>query len=281
MLEVQGLVKSYRGRRVVDGVDFRVRPGEIVGLLGPNGAGKTTSFRMTCGMIEADAGKVILAGKDVTHWPMYRRARDGGMGYLAQEPSVFRKLTVEKNLLGVMEMLGVDRPSRNRRCEQLLAQFDITRLRKNRAMSLSGGERRRLEIARALVSNPKIILMDEPFAGIDPVTVASIQSIIRKLRAQGIAFLITDHQVRETLQISDRSYVIKEGQVLCHGSPEEVLRHPEARKSYFGEGLGVDQLAATGGASPTTPHVRSPSIARTHIASSHRTPPSGLSRPQR
>ena len=180
MLEVQGLVKIYGTRRVVDGVDFRVESGEIVGLLGPNGAGKTTSFRMTCGMIEPNAGKVMLDGVDVTDWPMYRRARDGGMGYLAQESSVFRKLTVEKNLLGVMEMLGFDRKTRNRRCDELLEQFDITQLRKSLAMSLSGGERRRLEIARCLVSNPKIILLDEPFTGIDPVTIASIQKIIRR-----------------------------------------------------------------------------------------------------
>ena len=248
MLDVQGLVKTYAGRRVVDGVDFRVERGEIVGLLGPNGAGKTTSFRMTCGMIEPVAGKVFLAGVDVTAWPMYRRARDGGMGYLAQESSVFRKLTVEKNLLGVMEMLGIDRKTRRRRCDELLEQFNITRLRKSLAMSLSGGERRRLEIARALVSDPKIILLDEPFTGIDPVTIASIQQIIRRLRTKGIAILITDHQVRETLQITDRSYVIRAGKVLCHGCPDEVLSNPEARKYYFGEDI---ELGRQG---PPPPH---------------------------
>ncbi len=173
--------------------------------MGPNGAGKTTSFRMTCGMIEPNAGKVVLNDLDITRWPMYRRAREGGMGYLAQESSVFRKLTVEKNLLGVMELLGFDRPTRQARCDELLEQFDITRLRKSLALSLSGGERRRLEIARALVSNPKIILLDEPFTGIDPVTIASIQKIIQGLKNDGIAILITDHQVRETLQITDRS----------------------------------------------------------------------------
>ena len=182
MLEVQGLVKYYGARCVVDGVDFRVDQGEIVGLLGPNGAGKTTSFRMTCGMIEPNQGKVVLNNLDVTRWPMYRRAREGGMGYLAQESSVFRKLTVEKNLLGVMELLGMDRKTRYARCDELLDQFDIKRLRKAVALSLSGGERRRLEIARALVSNPKIILLDEPFTGIDPVTIASIQKIIRGLK---------------------------------------------------------------------------------------------------
>jgi lipopolysaccharide export system ATP-binding protein len=239
MLEVQGLVKIYGDRRVVDGVDFRVEPGEIVGLLGPNGAGKTTSFRITCGMIEANAGKVLLGGDDVTNWPMYRRALDGGMGYLAQESSVFRKLSVEKNLLGVMEMLGMDRKTRRSRCDELLEQFDITRLRKAVAMSLSGGERRRLEIARCLVSDPKIILLDEPFTGIDPVTIASIQKIIRNLRGDGISILITDHQVRETLQITDRSYVIRDGQVLCHGTPDEVLSNPEARECYFGDDMNL------------------------------------------
>jgi lipopolysaccharide export system ATP-binding protein len=239
LLQVRGLVKSYGSRRVVDGVDFEVSPGEIVGLLGPNGAGKTTTFRMACGMVDPDAGKVILADKDVTDWPMYRRAKEGGMGYLAQESSVFRKLSVAKNLLGVMEMLGMDRRTRNRRCDELLEQFGISKLRRAKALSLSGGERRRLEIARSLVSDPQIILLDEPFTGIDPVTIDNIQGIIRDLRDRGIAILITDHQVRETLEITDRSYVIRAGQVLCHGRPREVLNNPEARKYYFGEGMDV------------------------------------------
>ena len=242
MLEVHGLVKVYGTRRVVDGVDFEVNRGEIVGLLGPNGAGKTTSFRMTCGMIEPNAGQVLLGGIDVTDWPMYRRARDGGMGYLAQESSVFRKLNVQDNLLAVMELLGFSRKIRKLRCSELLEQFNITHLRKALASSLSGGERRRLEIARALVSNPQIILLDEPFTGIDPVTIDSIQEIIRGLSAGGISILITDHQVRETLEITDRSYVIQQGKVLCHGTPPEVLANPEARRVYFGEdtmGLGA------------------------------------------
>jgi lipopolysaccharide export system ATP-binding protein len=239
MLEAKGLVKVYGSRRVVDGVNFRVQSGEIVGLLGPNGAGKTTSFRMTCGMIVPNAGKVKLGGVDVTDWPMYRRAREGGMGYLAQESSVFRKLTVEKNLLCIMELLGLDRKSRNRRCKELLEQFDIVKLRKNLALSLSGGERRRLEIARSLVSNPKIIMLDEPFTGIDPVTIDSIQKIIRQLRREGIAILITDHQVRETLQITDRVYLIRAGKVDCHGTPDEVLANAEARKYYFGEDMEI------------------------------------------
>ena len=240
ILQANGLVKIYGTRRVVDGVDFDVSPGEIVGLLGPNGAGKTTSFRMTCGMIEPNAGKVFLNGVDVTDWPMYRRARDGGMGYLAQESSVFRKLSVQDNLLGMMEMLGVDRKTRRRRCDGLLEQFNIAHLRKNLALSLSGGEKRRLEIARALLSDPKIILLDEPFTGIDPVTIDSIQEIIRCLQADGIAILITDHQVRETLQITNRSYVIHAGRVLCHGTPSEVTSDPEARRLYFGEDMDLN-----------------------------------------
>jgi lipopolysaccharide export system ATP-binding protein len=239
LLKVRGLVKTYGRRRVVDGVDFEVNAGEIVGLLGPNGAGKTTTFRMTCGLVDPDAGSVTLGGLDVTNWPMYRRAKDGGMGYLAQESSVFRKLSVHKNLLGVMELLGMNRKARTQRSEMLMQQFGITHLRKSKAMSLSGGERRRLEIARALVSDPQIILLDEPFTGIDPVTIDSIQAIIRDLRDRGISILITDHQVRETLEITDRSYVIRSGQVLCHGRPREVLNHPEARKYYFGEGMQV------------------------------------------
>jgi lipopolysaccharide export system ATP-binding protein len=238
-LEVVGLIKDYGRRRVVDGVNFYVEQDEIVGLLGPNGAGKTTSFRMTCGMIEPEAGTVYLNGVDVTRWPMYRRAREGGMGYLAQESSVFRKLSVEQNLLAVMELLGMNRARRRQRCTELLEKFDIARLRKSLAMSLSGGERRRLEIARALVSDPKIILLDEPFTGIDPVTIVSIQAVIRQLSGEGISILITDHQVRETLQITSRSYVIRDGRVLCHGRPNEILRNPEARQYYFGENLDI------------------------------------------
>ena len=253
ILNVTGLVKNYGRRRVVDGVSFDVHTGEIVGLLGPNGAGKTTSFRMTCGMIEPDAGRVELNGVDVTRWPMFRRAREGGMGYLAQESSVFRKLTVQQNLLGMMEMLNFDSKTRKDRCEELLQQFNITHLRRAKAGSLSGGERRRLEIARCLVSNPRIILLDEPFTGIDPVTIDGIQNIVRELRARGISILITDHQVRETLEITDRSYVIRSGRVLCHGKPQEVIRHPEARKYYFGDGINLN--------TPDTPRPASSAIA--------------------
>lgn len=235
LLKVEGLVKSYGRRRVVDGVDFEVGDREIVGLLGPNGAGKTTSFRMTCGMIEPDAGKVLLNDVDVTAWPMYRRARDGGMGYLAQEQSVFRKLSVEDNLSSVMELLGVGRKQRLQRTEELLERFKITKIRKSKAQFISGGEKRRLEIARCLVSDPRIILLDEPFTGIDPVTINSIQEIITGLRDSGISILITDHREQETLAITNRSYVIRDGQVLCHGTPGEVLNNPEARKYYFGD----------------------------------------------
>ena len=254
ILIAEGLVKIYGSRRVVDGVGFHVERGEIVGLLGPNGAGKTTSFRMTCGMIEPNAGKLTLNDIDITRWPMYRRALEGHMGYLAQESSVFRKLTVEKNLLAVLELLGkLDRKGRRRRCDELLEQLNITHLRKSMAISLSGGERRRLEIARALVSEPHIILLDEPFTGIDPVTIASIQKIIRQLRAEGISVLITDHQVRETLQITDRSYVIREGKVLCHGTPSEVISNAEARKYYFGEDIYLGKPHAAH-EEPPTPH---------------------------
>ena len=249
ILEVKNLEKSYRipktlrWRKVVSGVSFEVEPGEVVGLLGPNGAGKTTCFRMACGLAAPDRGEVFLNGVDVTRWPMHVRAKDGGMGYLAQESSVFRSLSVEDNLLGMMEMLDIPRRERIDRCDQLLQQLSITHIRKSKAGSLSGGERRRLEVARSLISDPDIILLDEPFAGVDPVTVQSIQEIIRDLRNDGIAILITDHSVRETLQITQRSYVIRSGAVLCHGRPEEVLSHPEARRHYFGERIDFEAVA--------------------------------------
>jgi lipopolysaccharide export system ATP-binding protein len=249
LLEANGLVKSYATRRVVDGVSFSVERAEIVGLLGPNGAGKTTSFRMTCGMVEPDQGQVLLDGQDVTSWPMYRRAK-AGMGYLAQEASVFKKLTVEQNLLGVMELLGKDWKTRKRVSDDLLDQFKITHIRHSKAGNISGGERRRLEIARCLVSDPEIILLDEPFTGIDPKTIESIQDIIRELRSRGISILITDHQVRETLDITDRSYVIHKGTVLCHGTRREVLNHPEARERYFGNNIDA------GSSGPPAPHMR-------------------------
>ncbi|MEC8737316.1 MAG: LPS export ABC transporter ATP-binding protein, partial [Planctomycetota bacterium] len=222
LLKAEGLVKVYGRRRVVDGVSFEVQQGEIVGLLGPNGAGKTTSFRMTCGLVIPNGGRVLLDDKEITKWPMFKRSRDGGMGYLAQEQSVFRKLTVQQNLLAIMELIGMPAKERRRRSEELMEQFDITRIRKSKAHYISGGEKRRLEIARCLVTEPRIILLDEPFTGIDPVTIHSIQKIIMGLRDDGISILITDHRERETLAITDRSYIVRAGKILCHGTAEEV-----------------------------------------------------------
>jgi len=235
LLKVCGLVKSFGRRRVVDGVDFHVDRGEVVGLLGPNGAGKTTSFQMTCGLLEADEGHVFLNDVDVTRWPMHRRAKEGGMGYLAQESSVIGKLTVEQNILAFLELVGVRGKARRQRCDKLLEQFDITQIRKSKAGKISGGERRRLEIARSLISDPEIIMLDEPFAGIDPVTVQSIQRMIRRLREKDIAILITDHAAREILQVVDRCYVINEGTVLFSGTPEEIRANPKVRRAYLGD----------------------------------------------
>lgn len=235
ILQAIDLHKTYGRRHVVDGVNLHVGSTEIVGLLGPNGAGKSTSFRMICGMVLPDRGRVYLSGQDVTDWPMFRRARDGQMGYLPQEPSVFKKLTVEQNVSSLLELLGVDRKTRLKRTDELLAEFNITHIRKSKAAGLSGGERRRLEIARCLVSNPKIVMLDEPFAGIDPVTVQSIQGVIRQLRDSGISVLITDHAAREILGTVDRCYVICQGQVLIDGSPEQVKLHPKVREEYLGD----------------------------------------------
>ncbi|TWU60589.1 Lipopolysaccharide export system ATP-binding protein LptB [Rubripirellula tenax] len=241
VLEAFELQKTYGRRRVVDGVNLHVGRAEIVGLLGPNGAGKSTSFRMICGMIEPDRGRVYLDGVDVTTWPMFRRARDGHMGYLPQEPSVFKKLTVEQNISALLELLGMDRKARKDRTDQLLEEFNITHIRKSKAGGLSGGERRRLEIARCLVSDPKIVMLDEPFAGIDPVTVQSIQQVILQLRESGISVLITDHAAREILGTVDRCYVIYQGQVLIDGTPDEVKQHPKVREEYLGDLDGVDK----------------------------------------
>lgn len=249
ILEAIDLHKTYGRRHVVDGVNLHVGPAEIVGLLGPNGAGKSTSFRMICGMVIPDRGRVLLSGQDVTEWPMFRRARDGHMGYLPQEPSVFRKLTVEQNISALLELLGVDRRARRRRTDELLEEFNITHIRKSKAAGLSGGERRRLEIARCLVSNPRIVMLDEPFAGIDPVTVQSIQGVIHQLRDSGISVLITDHAAREILGTVDRCYVIYQGQVLIAGSPEEVKQHPKVREEYLGD------LDAAASARPVAPPV--------------------------
>jgi len=233
LLECTGLVKDYPGKRAVDGIDFYVERGEIVGLLGPNGAGKTTSFRMTCGLIEPTQGKVVLDGVDVTRWPMYLRARNG-MGYLPQDDSIFVKLTVEQNLLAILEYLNLNRNERQRRAAELLYQFGLFEKRRQIASTLSGGERRRLEIARCLASKPALILLDEPFTGIDPVTIHSIQDIIADLCDRGISILLTDHRERETLTITDRSYVICAGKVLVSGDAETVLNDPLAQQMYFG-----------------------------------------------
>ena len=259
LLDVVGLAKTYGRRKVVDGVDLYVDRQEIIGLLGPNGAGKTTSFRMICGLIEPDRGRVFLNGIEVTSWPMFKRCRDGHMGYLAQESSVFRKLSVEQNLLAIMELIGMDRKTRRRRCDELLEDFEIKHVRKSKAAKLSGGERRRLEIARCLVSNPQIIMLDEPFAGIDPITVQNIQVIIRRLRDDGLSILITDHAAREILQVTDRCYVIAAGRVLTHGTSEEVKAHPEVRRIYLGD-LDAEE------ASPAAPHFNASTPRRDDLA---------------
>jgi lipopolysaccharide export system ATP-binding protein len=233
-LECAGLKKIYGGRTVVNDVGFHVDRGEIVGLLGPNGAGKTTSFRMTCGMVTPTAGKVLLDDVEVTDWPMYKRARQG-MGYLAQESSVFVKLSVEQNILAILEMLHVGRRERKRVTADLLEQFGLTKLTSSIASTLSGGERRRLEIARCLASNPTLILLDEPFTGIDPVTIQGIQEIIRDLKNRGIGILLTDHREMETLSVTDRNYIIDQGRVLVAGDSKTVLSNEEAQRAYFGK----------------------------------------------
>jgi lipopolysaccharide export system ATP-binding protein len=247
ILEVKGLVKFYGRRKVVDGVSFQVDVGEVVGLLGPNGAGKTTSFRMTTGQVTPNGGQVIFDGKDVTQLPMYRRARLG-MGYLAQETSVFRKLTVEQNIHAILEAQPFHRSSgrkltRSERidhCDRVLEKFSLLHLRKNNAARLSGGEKRRLEIARCLVCDPLLILLDEPFTGIDPQTIEDIQMIVRDLKNHGIGVLVTDHRVREILTITDRSYLIKKGNVLTHGTPQELVRDPIAIDGYLGNSFTDD-----------------------------------------
>ena len=242
VLSTRGLVKAFRKRRVVDGVSFRVEPGEIVGLLGPNGAGKTTSFLMVLGMVRPDEGEVLFRDEDVTRKPIFRRARLG-IAYLPQEPSVFRKMTVEGNILAILETLKLTRPERLRRLSTLLAELDLTPRRKSRADTLSGGERRRLEITRALVLEPTLLLLDEPFAGVDPIAVQDIQNILRRLRGErGISILLTDHNVRETLTVTDRSYIIAEGKILRHGAPAELVKDEVVRRTYLGEGFSMPEL---------------------------------------
>lgn len=233
-LEASGLLKSFRGRRVVDGVSVEIGPGEIVGLLGPNGAGKTTSFYLILGLIAADSGSVSLEGQDITSLPMYRRARRG-IGYLPQEPSVFRRMTVEENLLAILELRGLRSADAQKRCDELVEEFGLGRVLRTAGYALSGGERRRLEIARALAGEPRYMLLDEPFAGIDPIAVAELQQMVVRLKSLGLGVLITDHNVRETLQITDRAYIISQGRIFRHGTPSELAADVEVRRVYLGE----------------------------------------------
>ena len=267
ILEVRGLVKYYGRRKVVDGVDFEVDAGEVVGLLGPNGAGKTTSFRMTTGQITPNGGQVWFNGQEVTRLPMYRRARLG-MGYLSQETSVFRRLNVEQNILAILEAIPqcrslgrrLTRSERWQRTDAVLEQFGLTHVRKNNAARLSGGEKRRLEIARCLVCEPLLILLDEPFTGIDPKTIADIQGIVRDLCRQGIGILLTDHNVREALKITDRSYLIKDGKVRTHGTPQQIIHDPIAIDEYLGRGFN-EGLAGESRPYPLPESVREPAPA--------------------
>lgn len=233
-LSARGLTKIYNKRKVVNKIDLSISSGEVVGLLGPNGAGKTTTFYMIVGLIKPDDGEIYLNNEDISRYPMYKRARKG-LNYLPQEPSIFRKLTVEENILAILETIDLQEDEREERLRELLGELDLTALAKNYAYSLSGGERRRVEITRALVTSPKYILLDEPFAGIDPIAVADIQKIIGKLKAKGIGIIISDHNVRETLSCCDRAYIVNEGSILVEGDPETIANSELARKFYFGE----------------------------------------------
>ncbi|HZL99811.1 MAG TPA: LPS export ABC transporter ATP-binding protein [Planctomycetota bacterium] len=240
LLRARGLTKRFGERTVVKNVSFHVDESEIVGLLGPNGAGKTTTFRMTVGMVTPDAGQVLLDGHDVTHRPMYQRARLG-MGYLSQEPSIFRQMTVAENLLAVLEALGMARDDRVKRADELLEEFGLQHVHDATAVTLSGGERRRLELARTLALEPQLILLDEPFSGVDPIAVEDIQAQLRRLRERGIAVLVTDHAVRETLGTTDRAYIIYEGSIFRHGSAAELAADPKVRAVYLGENFSLPE----------------------------------------
>ena len=237
LLTAYNVEKSYKSRKVVKGVSLAVARGESVGLLGPNGAGKTTTFYMITGLVAADNGRITINGRDVTRLPMYRRARLG-IGYLPQEASIFRGLSVEQNIMAVLELVEPKRKKRKEKLDELLEEFKITRLRKSPSMALSGGERRRCEIARALASDPAFMLLDEPFAGIDPLAVGDIQDLVRHLTRRGIGVLITDHNVRETLSLVDRAYVIADGQVLTHGNPQAIISNEDVRRVYLGDMFG-------------------------------------------
>jgi len=233
-LAARDLVKQFRGRKVVDGVSINIRPGEIVGLLGPNGAGKTTAFHLILGQIPPNEGKVLLDGKEITHLPMYLRARRG-IGYLPQEASIFRRMTVEENLLAILEIHCATSELAHERSRELLDEFGLARVAQSPGYALSGGERRRAEIARALASEPRYILLDEPFAGIDPIAVSELQQVVTRLQEKGIGVLITDHNVRETLQITTRAYIISQGQIFQHGTPAELASDADVRRVYLGE----------------------------------------------
>jgi lipopolysaccharide export system ATP-binding protein len=235
-LSTAGLIKVYGGRKVVNGISLEINPGEVVGLLGPNGAGKTTTFYMIVGLTKPNGGQILLDGEDITDCAIYIRARKG-LNYLPQEPSIFRNMTVEDNIMAILETLKIGKEEKQERLGQLLRELDITHIARSQAHSLSGGERRRVEITRALVTSPKYMLLDEPFAGIDPLAVADIQKIIGKLKAKGIGVLISDHSVRETLSVCDRAYIVNEGNVLVAGTPAEIALSEQARKIYFGEGF--------------------------------------------
>lgn len=234
LLKVDGLIKRYGDRTVVNDVSFHVDEGEIVGLLGPNGAGKTTTFRMAVGMIKPDGGRVSFEGDDITKTPMYQRARLG-LGYLSQEPSIFRHMSVRENLLAVLEALGLGRADQRKRTDELLEEFGLEHVQRSVAVTLSGGERRRLELARTLALDPRLILLDEPFSGVDPIAVEDIQGLLLKLRERGIAILVTDHAVRETLGTTDRAYIIYEGSIFRHGSADELAADPQVRAVYLGD----------------------------------------------
>src|SRR5580658_9420467 len=238
-LQAEGLGKSYKGRQVVRGVDLRISRGEVVGLLGPNGAGKTTSFYMIVGLVVPETGRVLVDSTDITRVPMYLRARSYGISYLPQEPSVFRKLTVEENILAVLETQHITWEARRKRTESLLTQLNLGHVRKTRGYALSGGERRRVEIARCLAIEPAFILLDEPFSGIDPIAVLDLQQIIFDLKAAGIGVLITDHNVRETLNVTDRAYIINQGVIFRAGTPGELGRDPEVKRIYLGENFSL------------------------------------------
>ncbi|MGH9586345.1 MAG: LPS export ABC transporter ATP-binding protein [Acidobacteriaceae bacterium] len=239
-LSTDQIGKSYKGRQVVRGVSVEVSRGEVVGLLGPNGAGKTTSFYMIVGLVSPDSGSVLADGEDITRVPMYLRARQYGVSYLPQEPSVFRKLTVEENILAVLEVQSMAREERRARMEKLIEQLNLGNVRRTRGYALSGGERRRVEIARCLCIQPSFILLDEPFSGIDPIAVLDLQEIIAELKAGGIGVLITDHNVRETLSVTDRAYIINEGRIFAAGTPEQLANDPEVRRLYLGEGFSLN-----------------------------------------